>query len=174
MTPKLKRWISAETQQSILSHLPQKYQLYVQILFETGMRPGEARALKRRGIVGAVVTVERALDEANNLRTTKTGNTYRFQISEFLASYIEINYRHYMPETFLFTLSRTGIHKAWQKACKEAGVSIPLYQASRHSKASQINEQCEQERLCKLKAALQHESASTTTKYYTLGAKERI
>ncbi|MBF0488901.1 MAG: hypothetical protein HQK98_12160 [Nitrospirae bacterium] len=74
----------------------------------------------------------------------------------------------------MFKLSKSRIHAAWQKACKEVNVSIPMYKASRHSKASQINEQCEQERLCKLKAALQHESATTTTKYYTLGANERI
>lgn len=174
ITPKQKHWISPETQQSILEHIPNNYQLYIQILFETGMRPGEARALKRRDIDGTVITVERALDEVNNLRPTKTGNVYRFQISEALAQYIEINYRNYMPETYLFKLSRSGIHKVWQKACAEVGVSIPLYQASRHSKASQINEQCERERLCRLKEALQHEHAATTTKYYTLGAKEKI
>ncbi|MEO5361881.1 MAG: tyrosine-type recombinase/integrase [Nitrospirota bacterium] len=174
VTSKPKYWINAETQQSIIEHLPHKYQLYIQILFNTGMRPGEALALRIRDIDGSIITVERALDEVNNLRPTKTGNIYQYQISDGLAQYIKINYKNYLPEANIFTLSRTGIHKAWQKACQAVGISIPMYQASRHSKASQINEQCEQERLCRLKEALQHESATTTTKYYTLGQKERL
>ncbi|MBF0516375.1 MAG: site-specific integrase [Nitrospirae bacterium] len=172
--PQPKRWIDTETQLSILGNLPDKYKLYVQILFETGMRPGEARALRRRDIAGSVITVERALDEANNLRPTKTGKIYKYQISEALSQYIEINYRNYLPEADMFKLSKTRIQVTWQKACQAVGVTIPLYQATRHSKASQINAQCELDRLCKVKEALQHESAATTTKHYVLGQKEKI
>ncbi|KWT87650.1 tyrosine-type recombinase/integrase [Candidatus Magnetominusculus xianensis] len=174
ITAQSKRWIGIDTQRMILSQIDPQYQLFYAILFETGMRPGEARALKKRDIDGAVITVERALDEKNNTRPTKTGHIYKYQISNDLASYIHINFSHYMPERMMFSLSRSNIQKIWTRACRTVGVSIPMYQASRHSKASQINEQCEQERLCRLKEALQHESATTTTKYYTLGSKEKL
>ncbi|MBF0568773.1 MAG: site-specific integrase [Nitrospirae bacterium] len=174
ITAKPKHWISRETQQQIINHLSPKYKLYVQLLMDTGMRPGEARALKRRDIDGTVITVERALDERGLIRPTKTGHIYRYQISEAIGRFIEINFRHCLPEAPLFNLSKSGIQNAWSKACTAAGTRIPLYQASRHSKASQINETCERDRLSQLKAALQHEHVSTTTKYYTLGAKERL
>ncbi|MBF0556522.1 MAG: site-specific integrase [Nitrospirae bacterium] len=169
-----KRWISIETQKSILNHIAPQHRLFFQILFESGMRPGEARALKRRDIDGTIITVERALDERNNLRPTKTGHVYQYQISEALSLFIELNLSHYLPEANLFTLSRSGIQRAWTMACKAAQVSIPLYQACRHSKASQINEWCEHDRLSRLKSALQHEHVATTIKYYTLGAREKL
>ncbi|MBF0456876.1 MAG: site-specific integrase [Nitrospirae bacterium] len=174
ITAQSKRWIGRESQLSILDQIDNKYRLYFQILFETGMRPGEARALKRRDIEGTIITVERALDEANNLRPTKTGRTYEYQISRALAIFIEINHTLYLPEANMFDFSRSGCQRAWQRACKAACISIPLYQACRHSKASQINEACERDRLCQLQAALQHEHVATTLKYYTLGSKERL
>jgi integrase len=172
--PRVKHWISLDTQNSILVHVEPKYYLFVLLLFETGMRPGEARALKCRDIDDNIITVERAFDERNNIKPTKTGKIYRYQISEALARLFKINYQAHLPEARLFLMSRSAIQQAWASACKTSGTSIPLYQASRHSKASQINADCERDRLSRLKDALQHESAATTIKYYTLGAKERI
>lgn len=171
---KAKKWISVETQKSILDNIAPTHQLFFQILFESGMRPGEARALKRRDITGSVISVERSLDEGNNLRPTKTGHVYHYSISQALGLFIELNYTHYLPEAFMFTLSRSGIQRVWRSACLTAGVSIPLYQASRHSKASQINAQCEQDRLKQLQDALQHDHVATTLKFYTLSSEDQI
>ncbi|MBF0456717.1 MAG: tyrosine-type recombinase/integrase [Nitrospirae bacterium] len=172
--PAAKHWISVETQNQILNHLSSKYFLFIRVLMETGMRPGEARALKLRDIDGTIITVERAIDERGNIRPTKTNKVYRYPVSSGLIYQLRTRYHDYLPETPLFELSKSGIQNAWTRACNIVGTSIPLYQACRHSKASQINEACERDRLCQLQAALQHEHVATTLKYYTLGSKERL
>jgi len=170
-----KKWLNKIDQRRILNEVAEKYVLFMEILFETGMRPGEARALKMKDIEGPVITVSRALDEGGKVKTTKTGKTYRYPITENLEQRLKAWYSNLLPEAFLFShLSYSAIHRGWTAACLRAGFDIPMYEASRHSKASQVNAEVEVYRYERLRETLQHESASTTLKHYVLDNAQRV
>jgi integrase len=171
---KEKAWLDPSGQFNILAQIDNKYSLYFRILLETGIRPGECRGLKVKDFNGTTLIVSRALDERGTVRPTKTGRTYRYQISEQLEHALTARYAAHLPEAFLFNLKRTSIHRAWRAACDRAGVRIPMYQAARHSRASQVNAEVEVYRRERLREALQHESATTTMKYYTLDESRRV
>jgi integrase len=174
VTPREKMWLDATGQAAILAQVENKYHLYFRILLETGIRPGECRGLKLKDFDGTRLSVSRALDENGNVRGTKTGKSYRYQISEKLENEIQRRYAAHLPEAFLFTFKRTALFNAWRSACDRAGHRISIYQAARHSRASQVNAECDVYRDERLKEALQHESAATTKRYYALDASRMV
>jgi integrase len=171
---KEKAWLDQAGQAAILAQVEGEYHLYFRILMETGIRPGECRGLKRKDFNGTRISVSRALDENGKVRPTKTGRIYRFQISDQLEAEIQRRYAAHHPEAFLFNYKRTALQIAWRAACDRAGLRIPMYQAARHSRASQISAECDAYRDARLKEALQHESAETTKRFYALDASRRL
>jgi integrase len=171
---KEKAWLDQAGQAAILAQCESKYLMYFRILMETGIRPGECRGLKLKDFVGSRISVSRALDENGFVRPTKTGRIYRFQISDQLEAEIQRRYAAHHPEAFLFAHKRTALQNAWRAACDRAGLRIPMYQAARHSRASQINAECDAYRDARLKEALQHESVATTKRFYALDASRRL
>ena len=71
----------------------------------------------------------------------------------------------------LFPYGKNRLYVVWKKACHDAGVKyITIYQASRHSQASQIRQRHEKEALVEAGQMLGHTNMQTT-KTYSLNNK---
>lgn len=144
------KWIDAETQIKIIDAIPDPHKPIFIFLFLHGCRPGEARALKIKDINFITKTIKiRRTFSLNQLRETtkqKKQNTIPVH-PEFMPYLIHIA-KSSLPEAFVFTHYRTGrpyngetLRKIWRRALKATQLEktgLRLYDASRHSFASQL------------------------------------
>lgn len=175
-----KKWLGIDKQMMALSFIPANYALAFELLFETGMRPGELRALKKGDFRDGYITVSRAFSE-NSLRLiTKTGAEVTYRVSFSLWRKLMEHIAEKPSDTFIFTLNgkpyyKDRLYDVWKRACQKADIDyITLYQASRHSSVSQIKKQKDQEAIEEIAKKLGHSNLSTAKKHYILGNKEEI
>ena len=160
--PKLKvqekaiRWIDAETQEKILSFIPQEHRPIFEFLFLTGCRIGEARALQwdQVSLKENYVVISRTFSLSKLVETTKEGKPKVIPLVGRLKEIFE-DLAQNKKSMFVFCF-RDGrrkkevyipypekkLQKLFKEAAQKAGVEgITLYQASRHSFAMQLLEQ---------------------------------
>ncbi len=174
-----RRWIDEFTQAQVISQVPVEHRLLVRCLVETGARPGEVCALRARDLRDGGVYVERAFDERGFVKSTKTGHTYFFPLSDDLFSELKAHVRRSFPDAWLFRYqgeryTQKELYRICTKAARAVGVKLPPSQLSRHSKASRRRAELEADMNEQLRAALNHESAATTRKHYALPGEARI
>jgi integrase len=140
------KWIEEAIQIKVLQEIPEHYKSIFIIMFDTGCRPGEARALLWNDI------------DLNNesiiIRNSFSGNVHRkitkgkkeriLPMTEEVKKILQ-NHPKTLRSNFVFhtkygeTIGINCLRKVWNKACKKAGVEgITLYQGTRHSFASQL------------------------------------
>ena len=177
---KEKAWISSEAQAAALSRIAEKHKLIFRVLFESGIRPSEGAALKRKDLRDGGVTIVRALDERGHAKETKTGSAEHKTVSAELYGALQEHGKKLFPEAWLFTKAsgahHTGksLYAIWKQASLKAGLNISLYQATRHSRASQARADIEERGRKELAQVLGHTSARTTLKHYALGKEAKI
>jgi integrase len=176
-----KFWLDDITQRRILAVAYPDEKLIFRTIIETGERVSEVCAHQAGDLVDGRIRVCRAFDDYGALKTTKTGTDDLRPLSPGLWSAIEgVSCRVNNPASFLFTVggkpfSRRKLRYRWLRACQRAGVTaIPLSQASRHSKASQVREAASERMREEVRSALGHTSAKTTLKHYALPAGRKI
>jgi integrase len=180
VTPKKpKGWIDREMQEKVISEMPFEHHLIFQVLCETGIRPGEVCALKKKDIQDGGLWIERAFDEKGFLKETKTGNSYLRPISEGLYNRLLEHARFLFPEDFLFRhkgepYNRRLLYRLWVRAASKVGVKITPYQGSRHSRVSQLRKELENRMHEQLRKELGHSSSITTLRHYALNQKQEL
>ena len=173
-----KVWIGPDVQDEVIELIAERHRLLYRVLCETGIRPGEVCALKRKDLRPDGLWIERAVDEQGFEKPTKTGKCYLRPLSpELLADLQEHNGLKF-PEVRMFIdhgepYTQKKLYFIWRRAASKIGVKISLYNASRHSLVSQKRKELEAGMHEALRAELAHTSARTTLKHYALpGSKE--
>ncbi|MEW6420074.1 MAG: site-specific integrase [Nitrospirota bacterium] len=163
-------WIDKKQQLQILEAVPLNHRPIFEFLIYHPVRPGEARALKVKDVNIKDMTIHicRAWS-LKSLRPRKNKKPYYLPLSQKFNLNI---LRNKLPEAFLFTntfgksYTDSRLRKIWNRACKKAGIKIPLYHATRHSIASQaINQGVD---LAVISQALGHSSTASTKRYASL------
>jgi len=146
--------IGPDTQRAILNAIPEEARGAYLAMALLCVRPGEAVVMSARQLSGdGWVTVDatradRTLD--SGLKRTKNEEPKRLPLPEELGDWID----RWVPKEarlrgeFLFTNPRTGggwseaaLRRQWYKACKQVGVTIALYQGTKHSTATELPRQ---------------------------------
>ncbi len=169
------KWLSQEDQVTLYDRIPEEDKPIIAFLMLHGCRPSEARALKCKNIDLKTQTV--------TISATFSGRVYRekrkgrrsravtIPIHPEMLDYITERVRGNLPEAFVFTNKR-GLHysenklkRIWDAAREKNGIGkeIRLYDATRHSFASQLVNAGTS--LFKVSKLLGHSSIKMTEKY---------
>ncbi len=150
LQPKI-RWLTTEVQRCVFENIPEDDKPIFSFLMLSGCRPGEARALKCRDV---------DLDQGIiNISSTFSGRVYRekrkgrnsksvvIPIHPEILHYIKSRVESNLSGAYLFINLKTGLYysenklrKIWNRVRErvELDKSIRLYDATRHSFASQL------------------------------------
>ena len=169
-----KQWLGIERQLQIMEKIPEKYQIAIELLLDTGMRTGELLALQKKDFVDGCIHVYKAISGKKLRLCRKAGGTVTYRLSLYIWQKIMDYTKEMQSDESLFKIGSDRLYKVWVKACEHAKVkTIPLSQASRHSQASQIRQRHEIEALKEAAQQLGH-SNIYTTKIYSLSMYKKI
>ncbi len=145
------QWLTPEVQKVAFSHIQDQDKPIIAFLMLSGCRPGEARALKCKdiNIEQETITISATFSDYTYQKKRKGqgSNNAIIPIHPELMSYIKNRVENNLPEAFVFINPNSGLHyskanlaKIWNNARIKAGLdkSIRLYDATRHSFASQL------------------------------------
>jgi integrase len=138
--------ISQDTQQRILDLVPAEHKPIFTFLFNQGVRPSEARALKWKDIEGDAVTIRRTWSgEVLREQTKNKRIRHNLLFNETLKALPPRRF----PDDFVFYhgkdvrrhYSHNYLSKIYNEAIGQLGLKIELYEATKHSFGTQrINE----------------------------------
>jgi len=144
---KAPRWIDRATQLKAIEAIPERDRPIFTFLAFQGIRPGEARALKVKDInfEDASFIVSRTYSD-RMIRERVKGKVMRPRaINPILEPLLKEQCSGKHPEAFVFVNPRTGrpytqnlINELWMRVRKSMGLDLPLYNATRHSLASNL------------------------------------
>ena len=122
------KWVSFEDQDKVLQNIPAQHRAIVQFLFNTGCRPGEARALLWSDVdlKQMVITIRHAFSGKVHRQITKGKKERQLPISTELYTLLE-NHPETLRSHFVFTIKgkaygQNRINREWKAACKLAGI----------------------------------------------------
>ncbi len=144
-------WLTPKVQKVAFSYIPDQDKPIIAFLMLSGCRPGEARALKCKDInlEQETITISATFSDYTYMAKRKGQGSKNVTIpihSEMLG-YIKDRVQNNLPEAYIFTNTNSGRHysktklgRIWNAARDKAGLdkSIRLYDATRHSFASQL------------------------------------
>ncbi len=144
---KAPRWIDRETQLEILKAITEADRPIFTFLSFQGVRPSEARALKVKDIDFKTesITIERTFSD-RKIRERVKGKVSRPRaINPMIVPMLKEACHGKHPEAFVFVNPQTTrpytqnrINDIWVEARKTKGLDISLYNATRHSLASNL------------------------------------
>lgn len=146
ITKKVPKWIDREGQDRILSFIPEEDRPIYTFLTRQGVRPSEARSLKIKDLdlTNGIIRVARTFSNNRLWISTKTKDEVPRMINPELLPMLREICKNRFPEEYVFINPRTKRHYAqkvfsyiWIEARKKASTDIKLYNATRHSIASQ-------------------------------------
>ena len=170
-------WISAKDQAVLLEHCrPTDVPLF-KFLMLTGVRPGEARALKCGDVDPQKDLIRiHATWSGNVYRPRRKGRgarSYMIPIHDEIRDYILSRLKSALPGAWLFPspvdasqpYSSQRVYKVWKEMKKGAEITynLRLYDATRHSVASSLLSKGES--VYNVKEVLGHTSIATTMRY---------
>lgn len=180
-------WIDAPEQETVLARIKYKnLHTAYRVLFATGSRIGEVCGLKKRdlirneGVPG--IYVQRAVKQWGKVKETKTGAWMFKALPEDLFRELETGMARKFPEEFIWTTrygnpySPVRLSALWHRAAKEVGLSISLYAACRHSRATRKMIDLQKEMVSEVQRTLGHESPLMVLRHYIrpIGARRRV
>lgn len=134
-------YITLEQQEVLLSKIPDRHKPIFQIGMEYGLRVGEGRAIKKDCIKAGKLIIKRAFSD-NQLKDTKTSEWREYDLTEYALGILEGIEPHLSPFVFVRTdgkpYTNKNLNAIWHEAEKEAGITIKLYNAFRHSLGCQL------------------------------------
>lgn len=144
-------WLTPKVQKVAFNYIPDQDKPIIAFLMLSGCRPGEARALKCKDIdlEQETITISATFSDYTYRAKRKGQGSKNITIpihSEMLG-YIKDRVQNNLPEAYIFTNTNNGRHYSktklghiWNDARNKAGLdkSIRLYDATRHSFASQL------------------------------------
>lgn len=182
--------ISPETQDAILQEIPAPQRGIFLALAFCGMRPGEAVALRcgdyapGTGDQCGWITISKARKGRTlgaPIRGTKTRRVRRVPVPEDLATWIEAHVpaRRRLEGGMLFVTPYAGrgrrpagpwtpttLRRVWLSACEAVGVSVGLYEGTKHAAATDALRRGRSER--EVQALLGHADPRSTRRYARL------
>lgn len=166
---KAPEWIDADTQETVLGHIPPADRFIFRFIFATGCRVSEARAFRWVDIKKDHIIFRVTFDLHDKLKPIKNRRQRLFPMTEDLHQLFTEIPRNLTPHVFV--ASKSGRHYTkninrdyWNPACKKAGITIALNNAGRHSFANQLLEATDNISL--VSKALGHSSIGITKKHY--------
>jgi len=141
------QWLDRQSQMRILNEIPERHRPIFEFIFLTGVRPSEARALRKRDIKAdyILIAVTFAPEKGGErLRVVKNRKEEPIPLYESVRELFSRNPGNLTE--FVFVNSDTGRpysrnfnRDLWNPACKRAlGYIFPLNNAGRHSFANQL------------------------------------
>jgi len=134
--------LEMEQQEAILQEIPERHKPIYHFMMEYGVRPGEARALKKDCVENGKVVIKRAFSNNELMETTKTHRERRYQITPFLETVLEDIPFTLSPFVFVRDdgkpYTSKNLNKIWHAACKKVGIKIKMYNGVRHSLGCQL------------------------------------
>ncbi len=143
-------WLSPETQKVVFSYVPDQDKPIIAFLMLSGCRTGEARALKVKDvdIENKLITISATFSDTvyRQKRKGKVSKKAVIPIHAEIFEYIKNRVENNLPEAFIFVsdtgrhYSESKLHRMWATVRDKSGLdkSIRLYDAARHSFASQL------------------------------------
>lgn len=166
------RWLDEETQDKVINAIPEQHQPIFILMARTGIRPGEARAIKRKDIdfKNKFIIIDKAFSENEFHPYTKSKTAKIVLLDDFTIKILKKMPQPIDPDDFLFKTqngtyySHYRLWEIFKNASKKVGVDgLTLYQATKHSFASQaINRGVPREVIQKF---LGHASSRSTDRY---------
>ena len=165
-----RRAISYEEQLEALANIPFEHRGFIEFMMETGLRPGEACALKISDINSKDKTmiVQRTYSEHVLRETTKGRHKMRVPLSDRAYELIKESIGDTIGDRFVFINPATKkgyvpetIRKVWKK-CSRSDVDI--YSATRHSFCTQLVEMGMSE--IEAQGIMRHKDARSTRSYF--------
>lgn len=163
--------LTVDEQDQVLSHIPEHDLPIYHFIVTYGVRPSEARALKRDAIMGDFesAAIRRTFTLNNKLRESPKEGKWR--VIPILDETREILRRLPVSLTgFVFVnkwgrpYSQTYLNDTWNAACQTAGFRyIRLYHASRHSLGTRLANQGLGKEI--IATVLGHSNTKTTSRY---------
>lgn len=144
---KAPKWTDRSTQIAILELIPDENRDIFNFLSFQGVRPGEARALKVKDfdLEDESFCTARTFSDRKIVDRTKSKVTRPRALNPMLLPMIQRLCVGRHPEAFVFINPRTAkpysedaLFDLWDKARKAKGLDLTLYQATRHSFASNL------------------------------------
>ena len=145
------QWLTPEVQKVAFGHIPGQDKPIIAFLMLSGCRPGEARALKCKdvNIKQETITISATFSDHTYQRKRKGQGSKNaiIPIHPELMHFIKNRVENNLSEAFVFVNPNSGLHYSktrlatvWSNARVKAGLdkSIRLYDATRHSFASQL------------------------------------
>jgi integrase len=176
-----KKWINQDQQKRILSHIPHEHILIIETLIETAERPSSVCAHMKRDLVERnEIIIDKAFDEAGNLKAEKENQIIHRGISSSLYFRLVKQCENKLPNAWIFTqpdgspYSAYRLWEIWREAAGKAGIDISVYPGTRHSRASQKRLEKEKEVAEAVSRELGHKSSKTTKKHYALDRSRQI
>ncbi len=180
------RIISAETQDAILRAIPRDRRGIFLCMALMGLRPGEARALDAADYndVDGYLDVTKAVKGArltDPIRGTKGRRGKRLpvdaELAAWIAQHVPLQRRLQAGALFLNPSSGnrwtpTSLRRTWQKACGQVGVTISIYEGTKHSFATDALRRGVQER--HIQEFLGHADVRSTRRYARLANQALI
>lgn len=174
VTEKPIRWLNQEDQIRVFEAVPQEDRPIIAFLMLHGCRPGEARALRVKDVnlPNETITITSTWSK-KELREKRKGRHAKptvICIHPELLPFIASRVKESLPGAFVFLNPRTnepysesGMFLLWERVRKAAGVDLRLYDATRHSFASQLVNAGTS--IFKVSKLLGHSSTRMTEKY---------
>ncbi len=144
-------WLSSEVQKKVMDCIPDEDKPIIAFLMLHGCRPGEVRALKCKDVSLEKGTITISATFSNEVyrekRKGRNAKAVTIPIHPEMLEFIKNRVENNLTGAFVFINSTTGrnytedkLSKIWDKVRQEIGLnkSIRLYDATRHSVASQL------------------------------------
>ena len=153
-------WVDGKVQQAIIARMPERSRLLMGVLCETGMRPGEGEALRKRDILpGRRIHIQRSIDVWRKEGPPKAGKARYCDINEEL--YQKLIVLPVIGDGYLFTTkggmpwTTTILSREFRRAADAAGFpQVTLYTCIRHSLASKIKMEAEKKAIAEASTRL--------------------
>ena len=172
--PPQTRFLTPEEQKEILAHTELVYRDFYTFLMLTGLRTGEGRALRWEDVdfKNNILHIRGSFDLDVYKPYTKSGEDRYLPLGESVRQILKNQPRALGGWVFVNSrgrhLSNRRIRTLWKAAADKAGIKATLYEATRHSFASQAVSKGAPERM--IGDFLGHKHASTTRRYAKMKA----
>jgi len=165
--PKEIAYLTQDQQESVLEAIPGKHRAIFALMMEYGLRPGEARAIKKDCITPYELIIKRSFSEYTLRETTKTGRVRRYGLTTNAREILKANPGNLTEFVFVHNgrspYDSKVLNKIWREASKQAGFEIKLYNAVRHSLGCQLLDEGQELEL--VRDILGHTKTDMTRRY---------
>ena len=135
-------YLTQEQQETVLEEIPARHRGIFALMMEYGLRPGEARAIKKDCVSKDELIIKRSFSEFTLWETTKTGRVRRYGLTTRAKEILRDNPGNLTEFVFVHNgrspYDSKVLNKLWKEACKKVGIEIKLYNAVRHSLGCQL------------------------------------